>query len=162
MPKAGSKRLRPKSSDRVFALLLLMAPSLPIPAVAETPQALYKVVGDAIPRSLTGQPGDPVQGRRIVADRQRGLCLLCHSGPFPEQPLQGNLAPSLAGAANRWSIGQLRLRIVDAGRVSPGTIMPTYYRSQGLVQVAPDFAGKPILTAEQIEDVVAYLATLRQ
>ncbi len=133
-----------------------------LPAAAETPLHPYKVVGDAIPRSLTGRPGDPLRGRAVVADRQSGLCLLCHSGPFPEQPLQGNLAPNLAGAANRWSIGQLRLRIVDAGRVSPGTIMPSYYRTEGLVQVAPAFVGKPILTAEQIEDVVAYLATLRQ
>lgn len=160
MPKAGSRRLRRKSSGRVFTFLL--AALWALPATAETSLRPYKVVGDAIPRSLTGRPGDPQQGRSIVADRQTGLCLLCHSGPFPEQPLQGNLAPNLAGAADRWSIGQLRLRIVDAGLVSPSTIMPSYYRTRGLVQVAPSFAGKPILTAEQIEDVVAYLATLRQ
>ncbi len=144
----------------MFAVLAVA--SLALPAAAETPPRPYQVVGDAIPRSLTGSPGDPRRGRRIVADRQTGLCLLCHSGPFPEQPLQGNLAPSLAGAADRWSVGQLRLRIVDAGLASPGTIMPSYYRTQGLVQVAPAFAGQQILTAEQIEDVVAYLATLRQ
>jgi sulfur-oxidizing protein SoxX len=122
----------------------------------------YKRVGDSIPLSLTGQNGDPQRGRLIVADRQTGLCLLCHSGPFPEQPLQGNLAPNLAGAADRWSPGQLRLRIVDASRATPGTIMPSYWRTQGLSRVAPAFAGKPILTAEQIEDVVAFLATLHQ
>ncbi|PKU22432.1 sulfur oxidation c-type cytochrome SoxX [Telmatospirillum siberiense] len=131
-------------------------------ALAEPPLQPYAVVGDSIPRPLTGQPGDPDAGRRIVADRQEGLCLLCHSGPFPEQPLQGDLAPALDGAGERWSSGQLRLRIVDARRVSPGTIMPSYYRTQGLVQVAPAFVGRPILTAEQIEDVVAYLATLRR
>jgi sulfur-oxidizing protein SoxX len=139
-------------------LPLLLAQS----ASAKTPLRPYHVEADAIPHSLTGRPGDPVEGRRIVGDRQGGLCLLCHSGPFPEQPLQGTLAPNLAGAANRWSEGQLRLRIVDAGRATPGTIMPSYYRTEGLVQVAPAFAGKPILSAEQIEDVVAYLATLRQ
>jgi sulfur-oxidizing protein SoxX len=130
--------------------------------LADAPLPPYKVVGDAIPDSLTGRSGDSEQGRLIVLDRKTGLCLLCHSGPFPEQPLQGNLAPSLTGAADRWTIGQLRLRVVDASRATPGTIMPSYYRTEGLTQVAPAFAGKPILTAEQIEDVVAFLATLRQ
>jgi sulfur-oxidizing protein SoxX len=160
MPTAGSRRSRRKSLDRTLVLLAILL--LSHPAWAEAPLRPYKVVGDAIPRSLTGRPGDPGQGRRIVADRQTGLCLLCHSGPFPEQPFQGTLAPSLAGAASRWSTGQLRLRLVDASLVSPGTIMPSYYRTEGLVRVAPAFAGKPILTAEQIEDVVAFLATLRQ
>lgn len=144
--------------------LVLLLPALlwSPPLVAQSPLRSYHVEGDAIPRPLTGQPGNPDEGRRIVGDRQSGLCLLCHSGPFPEQPLQGNLAPNLADAGSHWSIGQLRLRIVDSSRVSPGTIMPSYYRTEGLVQVAPAFAGQPILTAEQIEDVVAYLATLRQ
>ena len=121
----------------------------------------YKVVGDAIPQSLTGAKGDPAKGRAIVANRQVGLCLLCHSGPFPEERFQGTLAPDLAGAGTRWSPGQLRLRIVDSTRVNPATIMPPYYRIDGLTRVAPAFAGKPVLNAEQIEDVVAYLSTLR-
>ena len=121
----------------------------------------YKVVGDAIPESLTGAPGDPARGRAIVANRQVGLCLLCHSGPFPEERFQGTLAPDLAGAGTRWSAGQLRLRIVDSTRVNPATIMPPYYRTDGLTRVAPAFAGKPVLNAEQIEDVVAYLSTLK-
>jgi sulfur-oxidizing protein SoxX len=90
-----------------------------------------------------------------------GLCLLCHSGPFPEEKFQGTLAPDLKGTGARWSEGQLRLRIVDASRFKPDTIMPPYYHTEGLIRVAPAFQGKPILTAEQIEDVVAYLATLR-
>ena len=121
----------------------------------------YAVVGDAIPAPLTGAKGDPARGRAIVANRQAGLCLLCHTGPFPEEKFQGTLAPDLAGAGTRWSEGELRLRIVDAGRLNPATIMPPYYRVQGLTRVAPAFAGKPLLSAEQIEDVVAYLATLR-
>jgi sulfur-oxidizing protein SoxX len=96
-----------------------------------------------------------------VANRQVGLCLLCHSGPFPEEKFQGTLAPSLQGAGSRSSEGQLRLRIVDASRFNPETIMPPYYRTEGLTRVAKAFAGKPILSAEQIEDVVAYLETLR-
>src|SRR5690348_2987888 len=105
--------------------------------------------------------GDAERGRGIVLNRQVGLCLLCHSGPYPQERFQGTLAPDLGGAGSRSSEGQLRLRIVDASRLSPDTIMPPYYRVDGLVRVAPGFAGKPILTAEQIEDVVAYLVTLR-
>jgi sulfur-oxidizing protein SoxX len=121
----------------------------------------YTVVGDAIPASLTGQKGDPARGRAIVGNRQVGLCLLCHRGPFPEEKFQGTVAPDLAGAGRRWSEGQLRWRIVDSRRLNPDTIMPSYYRIDGLARVAANFAGKPILTAEQIEDVVAYLTSLR-
>ena len=116
---------------------------------------------DAIPKSLTGARGDPARGRAIVVNRQVGLCLLCHSGPFPEERFQGNLAPDLAGAGKRASEGQLRLRIVDSSRINPTTIMPAYHRTEGLVRVAPALRGKPILSAEQIEDVVAFLMTLK-
>jgi sulfur-oxidizing protein SoxX len=116
---------------------------------------------DAIPESLTGARGDAERGRGIVASRQVGLCLLCHSGPFPEERFQGNLAPDLRGAGRRWSEGQLRLRIVDPGRLNPSTIMPAYHRTEGLVRVAPAYRGKPVLSAAQIEDVVAFLTTLR-
>jgi sulfur-oxidizing protein SoxX len=120
------------------------------------------VASDAINSPLTGRLGDAARGREIVRNRHVGLCLLCHSGPFPEEPLQGNLGPSLAGAGGRWSEGQLRLRLVDASRLNDRTIMPPYYRTTGLARVAPAFRGKPILTAEQIEDVVAYLLTLKE
>ncbi len=119
------------------------------------------VEGDTIPESLTGAPGDPARGRSIVADRQRGLCLLCHAGPFPEEPFQGNLAPDLAGTGSRWSEGQLRLRVVYARRLNPETIMPSYHRVEGLARVAPAWRGRPVLTAAEVEDVVAFLATLR-
>jgi len=121
----------------------------------------YTIVGDAIPAALSEAPGDPLRGRAIIVNRQVGLCLLCHSGPFPDEKFQGTLAPDLAGAGSRWSAGQLRLRIVDASRLNPDTIMPPYYRTEGLTRVAPAFAGKPVLNAEQIEDVVAFLVTLR-
>ena len=116
---------------------------------------------DAIPTPLTGAPGDPARGRTIVTSRQVGLCLLCHSGPYPQERFQGTMAPDLKGAGARSTEGQLRLRIVDAARINPQTIMPPYYRVDGLSRVAPGFRGKPILTAEQIEDVVAYLMTLK-
>src|SRR6185437_15087135 len=116
---------------------------------------------DEIPTPLAGARGDAARGRAIVANRQVGLCLLCHSGPFPEERFQGNLAPDLRGAGQRWSEGQLRLRIVDSGRINPATIMPAYHRTEGLVRVTPAWRGKPVLSAEQIEDVVAFLMTLR-
>jgi L-cysteine S-thiosulfotransferase len=111
--------------------------------------------------SLTGTPGDAARGRALVLERT-STCILCHSGPFPEEKFQGDLAPDLAGAGTRWSEGQLRLRLVNAARLNPATIMPSYYRVDGLDRVAPAWRGKPILSAEQIEDMVAYLATLRQ
>ena len=117
---------------------------------------------DAMLDPLTRQRGDAARGRAIVLNRQVGLCLLCHSGPFPEERFQGNLAPDLRGAGTRWTEAQLRLRIVDSSRVNPATIMPAYHRTDGLVRVAPAWRGKPILTAEQIEDVVAFLTTLKE
>jgi sulfur-oxidizing protein SoxX len=121
----------------------------------------YAVVGDAIPQSLTGMPGDITRGRALVVDRT-STCILCHNGPFPEQKFQGDLAPGLGGAGNRWSEGQLRLRLVDASRLNAATIMPSYYRAEGLDRVSAAWRGKPILSAEQIEDIVAYLTSLRE
>jgi sulfur-oxidizing protein SoxX len=115
---------------------------------------------EGIPASLTGAKGDPVRGRAIVANRQVGLCLLCHSGPFPEERFQGNLAPDLRNAG-RLGEAQLRARMVDPARFNPQTIMPAYYRTDGFTRVAPSYRSKPVLSAEQIEDVVAYLATLK-
>jgi len=117
--------------------------------------------GDEIPASLTGAKGDPARGRAIVANRQVGLCLLCHSGPFPEERFQGDLAPDLKGVGARLSEGEIRARIVDPGRANPETVMPAYYKTDGRTRVAPALRGKTILTAEQIEDIVAYLSTLK-
>jgi sulfur-oxidizing protein SoxX len=132
-----------------------------VSAGAEDSLRFYTVAADAIPASLTGSPGDPARGRAIVASRQTGLCLLCHAAPIPEVRLQGTIGPDLKGAGARWNEGQLRLRVVDAARVNPETIMPPYYRVDRLTRVATNFRGRPVLGAEQIEDVVAYLATLR-
>lgn len=121
----------------------------------------FQIVEDGIPASLTGAPGDPVRGRAIVVERTRGLCVLCHSGSFPDQPFQGNLSPDLAGVGARYSTAQLRLRIVDGRVLNPDTIMPSYYRVDGLARVAPAFRGRTLLDAGEIEDVVAFLATLR-
>ena len=163
MRMTGTTRSRRKCSGRWRGLAApaLVLPLWACPAAADG-LVPYRVEGDAIPASLTGTPGDPARGRAIVASRQAGLCLLCHAGPFPEERFQGDLAPSLAGAGSRSTEGQLRLRIVDASRLNSATIMPPYYRTDGLARVAANFRGKPVLTAEQIEDVVAYLTTLRE
>ncbi len=119
------------------------------------------VVGDAIPASLTGANSDAARGRSIIINRQVGQCLLCHSGPFPEERFQGTIGPDLRGTAARLSEGQIRLRIIDSSRVNAASIMPAYYRTEGLTRVAPAFRGKPVLSAQQIEDVVAFMMTLR-
>ncbi len=119
-------------------------------------------LADGLPEPLTATPGDAARGRAIIADRSRGLCLLCHSGPFPEERFQGNLAPSLAGAGARLTAPELRLRLVDSRRVNPDSIMPAYYRADGLHRVAPALHGRTLLAAQDIEDVLAFLLTLRE
>lgn len=139
------------------------AACLLVPAGAAASDAVvpFAVRGDAILQSLTGRPGDAQRGRAIVASRTKGLCLLCHTGPIPEERFQGNLAPPLDGAGRRLSEGQLRLRIVDSRRVTATSIMPSYHRVDGLYRVGAAWQGKPVLTAAEVEDVVAYLLTLR-
>jgi sulfur-oxidizing protein SoxX len=131
-------------------------------STAAAQDAPHGSVPDGLRDSLTGMPGDPARGRAIVADRAIGLCLLCHSGPIPEERFQGDLAPDLRGAAKRWTEAQLRLRIVDSRKFNPESIMPSYRRTEGLERVAASLRGKPILNDAQIEDVVAYLKTLNQ
>jgi sulfur-oxidizing protein SoxX len=150
-------KMRPALAAFIYACAVLMA-GAHARADALRP---YTIVGDAIPISLTGANGDPARGRAIVTNRSVGLCLLCHSGPFPDERFQGNMAPDLKGVGARWSEGELRLRLVDARRLNPATIMPPYYVVDGMNRVVPSLSGKPILTAEQIEDVVAFLTTLK-
>jgi sulfur-oxidizing protein SoxX len=119
------------------------------------------VVGDAIPQSLTGRPGDATRGREVSFSRERGNCIVCHALPAPDERLHGNVGPSLAGVAGRLTEGQIRLRLVDGRRLNPSSLMPSYYRADGLKRVATAYAGKTVLTAEEIEDVLAYLMTLR-
>jgi len=151
-------RRRARRAVPIAAALCAIAGTSAAGAEAMRP---YVIAGDAIPASLTGAKGDVARGRAIVLNRQVGLCLLCHSGPFPEERFQGNMAPDLAGAGARWSEGELRLRLVDARRLNPATIMPPYYVVDGMNRVVSSLRGKPILSAEQIEDVVAFLATLK-
>ena len=118
-----------------------------------------EIAGDAIPKPLTAEPGDAARGRSVVVSRDQGGCTLCHE--VPGETRFGDIAPPLSGVGAKLSAGQLRLRVADSTRVTPDTPMPAYYRTQGLTQVAAPYRGKPILSAQQVEDVVAYLATLK-
>ncbi len=110
---------------------------------------------------LTDSPGDAARGRAIVQDRALSACLLCHAGPFPAPHLQGSIGPSLAGVGARLPPETLRERLIDPRRFNPDTVMPPYFATTALTRVAAPLVGKPILSAQQIEDVVAFLATLR-
>jgi sulfur-oxidizing protein SoxX len=134
------------SLKRLALMLALAAPAL----------------AEGLPEPLTATPGDAARGRAIIADRGRGLCLLCHSGPFPEERFQGSLAPSLAGVGARLEAAELRLRLVDSRRVNPDSIMPAYHRTEGLHRVAPALRGRTLLQAQEVEDVLAFLLTLRE
>jgi L-cysteine S-thiosulfotransferase len=163
-PASGRGKRRPRLDPcfRIQSIVAAMvAISLGLASDARADElAPYNVVGDGIAESLTGSPGDAARGRALVLARTT-TCILCHSGPFPETRFQGDLAPDLSGVGNRWTVSQLRLRLVDAARFNPETIMPSYYRNDHLVRVGQNFAGKPILSAAEIEDIVAFLATLR-
>ena len=137
--------------------LLLAAAVLALPLAG----GAATVVGDGIPAALEGKAGDAARGRAIATSRSQGLCLLCHSGPVPEERFQGNLAPDLAGAGARWNAAQLRLRLVNPQHFNPDSLMPAYYRTEGLVRVGARWQDRPILDAQQIEDVIAWLMTLR-
>ena len=138
---------------------LVLLATLAAPAAAQG--VGWRATGDGIAQALTAEAGDAARGRAIVASRQQGLCLLCHSGPIPEERFQGNLAPPLDGAGKRLSAAQLRLRMADSRQVNPDSLMPPYHHTGGLAQVGRAFSGQPLLSAQQIEDVVAYLVTLQ-
>lgn len=120
-----------------------------------------QIVDDAIPDPLVPGVGDPNAGRSIFVDREGGHCVLCHVIDGLDAEFQGNVGPDLSAVGARLTAGQIRLRIADIERVAPGTIMPAYYRKQGLHQVAPQYKGKPVLSAHEIEHLVAYLSGLK-
>ena len=119
------------------------------------------ITDGAIKQPLSDQGGDPTRGRAIVLSRQTGLCILCHNGPFPEEQFQGNLAPELGSSVGHYSAAQLRARLVNPAYFNPNTIMPAYYQTEGLTRVAPKYAGQTILTGQEIEDVIAFLETMK-
>jgi sulfur-oxidizing protein SoxX len=121
----------------------------------------YRIVNGAIVEPLTDQPRDSERGRRIVLDREGGDCIICHAMPLPQRQFHGTIGPALDGVGSRYSAGELRLRLVDPKVFNPATVMPAYYKVEGLHRVHERYRGKPILTAQQVEDVVAYLLTLQ-
>lgn len=130
-------------------------------AVAAAPQIeSYHIEDDAIHAPLVSTAGDPLRGLAVLSGRDAN-CLLCHAVAETGVRFMGDIAPPLSGVGARLSEGQLRLRIVDQSRLNPDTVMPSYYRIDGLVRVAPAWRGKPVLNAQQIEDVIAYLKTLK-
>jgi sulfur-oxidizing protein SoxX len=151
---------------------LAQAPAIPAlapaPAAAPAPAVVPYGVVEAdgvpgIPKPLTGRPGDPKEGLKVVTGRRLGNCLACHQVPaLRTEEFHGEIGPSLDGVASRWDEAKLRMIIVDPKKVfTDETVMPAFHRVEGFQRVREQFAGKPILTAQQVEDVVAYLTTLR-
>lgn len=146
--------------QKVWVIGLIVS-MLTLAACATAPASTSSSV--MLPRmdqALTAQPGDAQAGRALVASRG-SLCLLCHTAPIPEERFQGNLGPPLAGVGARLSAGELRQRLVDSSQLNPESIMPPYGRSEGLQRIPPAQQGRNLFTAQQIEDVVAYLQELR-
>ncbi|AXE64958.1 sulfur oxidation c-type cytochrome SoxX [Hyphomonas sp. CACIAM 19H1] len=121
--------------------------------------ARVEIRGDAIPASLTGEAGRVADGQAEFVSREGGHCVLCHRIEGLQAEFQGNVGPDLTGVGARLTEDQIRLRIVDAQRIWPDTVMPSYYRTGGLRQVGREYEGQPALTARQIEDLVAYLSS---
>ena len=140
-----------------LALAAICLACLAAPVAALEP---YAIVGDAIPAPLGGLSGDRERGNALVRDRERGNCLICHQGVDASEPFQGTIGPPFAGVGLRLDVGQIRLRLVDASTLNPQTVMPPYFRTDGLQDVAPQYRGRPALSAQEIEDVVSYLASL--
>ncbi len=147
----------PRALSIVGAILLLSA----CEQAADTKLVSFNITNDAIALSLTGSPGSASSGDLIFTERERGHCVLCHKVASNDAPFQGNVGPDLSAIGARLTAGQIRLRIVDASLVNPDTVMPPYYRTSGLNQVATEHAGAPVLKAEEIEDLIAYLIGLK-
>ena len=117
--------------------------------------------GMSIEKSLTGKPGDEKNGRALSINRKKGNCLACHQMPIPEQPFHGNIGPELVDVGANYSAGELRLRLVNSKVINEDTIMPAFYRNDGYNRVLKKFKGKTILSAQEVEDIIAYLLTLK-
>ena len=146
------------------SLAALLVPVMMVAGSASAAGAMkYEVVDNSsIPKSLTGTPGDAAKGKKTAISRKKGNCLACHKMPIPEQSFHGEVGPDLAGVASRYNEGELRLRLVDSKILNESTIMPAFYMSEGFHRPLKKFVGKSILNAAEIEDVLAYLLTLKE
>jgi sulfur-oxidizing protein SoxX len=143
----------------IFVALSCLVIALPLRA--QEPYLAWRADNLAIAAPLGGLRGDAARGRAVAASRDKGNCISCHLLPIPEEPMHGTLAPPLFGVGARLSAGELRLRVVDEKAVNPETIMPAFYRDPArYYRPHPEFAAT-IFTAQEVEDVVAYLVTLR-
>ena len=120
----------------------------------------YDIIDYSIPYSLTNIEGDIKNGREVVLSRQ-GNCLACHKIPQADDIFQGDIGPSLEGIGSRYTIAELRLRLVNPYAINPETIMPAFYKVRGLKRVDKKYKEKSILSAQEIEDVISWLATLK-
>jgi len=146
----------------VLGVAMAFASSAGVSAAGKMNYNIKNVKGvKSIPESLTGKPGDAVKGREVAINRKKGNCLACHVLPIPEQPFHGMIGPELSDIAGRMSEGEIRLRVVDPKVVNPESIMPSFHRSEGLHRVLKKFKGKTVLSAEEVEDVIAYMMTLK-
>ena len=138
----------------LWAVLMLIGAS----ADAEVNPQIF---GDAIVAPLTERPASAATGEHLFVSRDSGHCVLCHRVQGLDAPFQGDIGPELSDVGDRLSPGQLRLRIVDSSILNAQTIMPPYYRSENLHRVANAYEGETVLTALQIEHLVAYLSQRR-
>lgn len=145
----------------VWALGIVLGLAFHTNAIAAEKLVKYVVKDGAITKSLTGKPGDAVKGRNVAINRKKGNCLACHVLPIPEQTFHGNIGPELNGVAGRLSEGEVRARIVNPKLANEGTIMPAFYKNEGFTRVLKGFEGKSLLSASEVEDVVAYVMTLK-
>jgi sulfur-oxidizing protein SoxX len=155
---------------RQLWLASVVALSAVTPAVSETAPAAVAYEEGAVAQSLSGQPGDPESGAKIMTTNALGNCVACHQiAAMPDVPFQGDIAPPLDGVADRYDEAHLRGIVANAKMTFDGTFMPAFYKTAGFVRPGNAYTGKapegelaPILTAQQIEDVVAYLLTLKE
>lgn len=148
---------------RLSALgVLAVGGALTLATVAGAETVAYKIEDDAIKASLTGKAGDPGNGKKVFLNRRKGNCLACHVvSSLKDQPYHGEVGPPLDGTASRWSEGELRLRIVNPKALNEDTIMPSFYRADGFHRVLKKFKGKTVISAQEVEDVLAYIMTFK-
>jgi L-cysteine S-thiosulfotransferase len=161
-PRSGRVRGSNRSQSLIAIIVTALAGAHCEASATETVLLPFQTAGDAVPGALGGLKGDARRGEEIIRDRRAGNCLICHRLPFKDEPFQGEIGPDLTGIGARLSAGQIRLRLIDESLINPQTLMPPYYRAANLNNVDPDYAGRPGLTAQQLEDVTAYLASQKE
>lgn len=156
-PTRGAAATASRVAHALLAVALLAGPAL----AQVSDDGRVREVVHSMARPLTGVPGDPARGRGIAMNRDLGNCTLCHTLPGMEASVvPGDVGPPLAGVGARLGAAELRLRLVDSTRINPESVMPAYHRTDHLAQVAAAYRSKPVLTAQELEDVIAYLQGL--